>query len=102
MASALEAGQTTDLDPNVLSKLWKIEHKYAVQTLDVTSQQCLRKDNPKLARNYGTNDRMLCYKHINKYFLWTLSLQQRNPKDQVEGTRAANFLSLIVVLFTLF
>ena len=38
MASALEAGRTKDLDPSVLSKLWKIEHEDAVQMLDVTSQ----------------------------------------------------------------
>ena len=30
MVSASEAGRTKDLDPNVLSKLWKIEHNKAV------------------------------------------------------------------------
>ena len=38
MVSASETSRTKKLDPNVLSKLRRINHKDAVKTLDVTSQ----------------------------------------------------------------
>ena len=85
MVSASEAGQTKDLDPNILSKLWKIEYDEAVRTLDVTSQQYLRNNNPKLARNYGTNDRMLCYKHINEYFFMDTFFATKKSKKSSRG-----------------
>ena len=34
----------------------------------VFSQRAIRPTDPTLARNYGTNDRMLRYKRINEYF----------------------------------
>jgi hypothetical protein len=34
----------------------------------VVSQSSKRTDDPKLSRNYGTNDRMLRYKRISEYF----------------------------------
>ena len=51
-----------------LSKIWRIDHEMAEATLEITSQRNRRKDNPKLSRNYGTGDRMLCYRHLNTYF----------------------------------
>ena len=65
MVSASEASRYKKLDPNVLSKLWKIDINDAKRMLEVTSQWNLQKDNPKLARNYGKNDRMLRYKIID-------------------------------------
>ena len=51
-----------------LSKIWQIDLDAAKRTLDVTSQGSVRTHDPKLSRNYGTNDRMLRYKRINEYF----------------------------------
>ena len=51
-----------------LSKVWRISHEDAQQTLDVTSQHGNHPVNPQLSKNYGTNDRMLCYKRTKEYF----------------------------------
>jgi hypothetical protein len=59
MVSATHAGKSTGVDPAHLSKIWKIDLKTAERTLDVVSQNNKRTDDPKLSRNYGTNDRML-------------------------------------------
>ena len=40
----------------------------AKKTLDVTSQRSVRTDNPKLSRNFSTNDRTLRYKHLKEHF----------------------------------
>ncbi len=68
MVSAAHAGKPTGVDPAHLSKIWKIDLKTAERTLDVVSQNNKRTDDPKLSRNYGTNDRMLRYKRISEYF----------------------------------
>jgi hypothetical protein len=68
MVSAAHAGKSKGVDPAHLSKIWKIDLKTAERTLEVTSQNSKRTDDPKLSRNYGTNDRMLRYKRINEYF----------------------------------
>ena len=68
MASAMHAGKYKGIKPAHLSKIWRIDTDTARKTLDITSQRNVRKDNPKLSRNYGTNDRMLRYKHLKDYF----------------------------------
>ena len=40
----------------------------AGDTLDVTAQKKVHGTNPKLAKNYGTNNRMLQYRHLDEYF----------------------------------
>jgi hypothetical protein len=67
--SAARAKQHGGVDAGHLSKVWKIDLEAAQRTLGVTStQQSQQTDNPKLSRNYGTNDRMLRYKRIHEYF----------------------------------
>jgi hypothetical protein len=68
MVSASHAGKPKGVDPAHLSKTWKIDLKTAEKTLEVVSQTNQRTDNPKLSRNYGTNDRMLQHKRINEHF----------------------------------
>ena len=51
-----------------LSKVWRISHEDAQWTLDITSQHGNCPVDPQLSKNYGTNDRMLCYKRIKEYF----------------------------------
>ena len=67
MVSATHAEKSKGVDPAHLSKIWKIDLKTAEWTLDVVSQSNKRTDNPKLSRNYGTNDRTLRYKQIAEY-----------------------------------
>ena len=68
MVSAMHAAKYNGIKPEHLSKIWHIDVDTARKTLDLTSQRSVRKDNPKLSRNYGTNDRMLRYKHLKDYF----------------------------------
>jgi hypothetical protein len=68
MVSSTHAGKSTGVDPAHLSKIWKIDLKTAERTLDVVSQFSKRTDDPKLSRNYGTNDHMLRYRRIAEYF----------------------------------
>ena len=51
-----------------LSKVWRISYEDAQRTLDITSQHGNCPVDPQLSKNYGTNDRMLCYKRIKEYF----------------------------------
>ena len=68
MVSAVHVGKNKNIKANHLSKIWRIDEDTARKTIDITSQHCMRKSDPKLSRNYGTNDRMLRYKHLNEYF----------------------------------
>eukprot|EP00957_Ditylum_brightwellii_P085963 6540385-Ditylum_brightwellii.AAC.1 len=56
MTSATHAGKPKGIDTTHLSKVWKISHEEAVNTIDTTTQHSQQTDDPKLSRNYGTND----------------------------------------------
>ena len=62
--SAVHGGRHEGTKPSELAKLWFIDAYTASKTIDITSQKCVRKYNPKLSRNYGTNNRMLSYKNL--------------------------------------
>ena len=68
MAAAMDAGRAKGVDPEHLSKIWRISWDDAKRTIDVTTQNSVRTQDPTLSRNYGTNDRMLRYKRINTHF----------------------------------
>jgi hypothetical protein len=68
LVSATHAKRHGGVDASHLSKVWKIDVEAAKRTLGVTTQESQRTDNPKLSRNYGTNDRMLRYKRMHEYF----------------------------------
>ena len=68
LVSAAHARRTQGMDAAHLSKVWKISLEQAERTLDITTQTSVRTNDPKLSRNYGTNDKMLRYKRINEYF----------------------------------
>ena len=68
MTSAAHARRSRGVDAKHLSKVWKIDMDSARRTLEVTSQNSTRTDDPKLSRNYGTNDRMLWCKRIDQLF----------------------------------
>jgi hypothetical protein len=66
--SSATASFATGVTPEHLSKVWRISHKEAKRTIDVTSQGSVRPKGPNMSRNYSTNDRMLRYKRIKDYF----------------------------------
>ena len=92
MVSSTHAGKSTGVDPAHLSKIWKIDLKTAERTLDVVSQYSKRTDDPKLSRNYGTNDRMLRYRRIAEYTSsWIRSSPPRRLASRLEVTPVASF-----------
>ena len=44
---------------NKLSKIWKIDKNSAEKTIRITTQHCVKEDNPALSYRHRTNDRML-------------------------------------------
>ena len=66
--SAVTAGNTTGVSAAHLSKIFRISHDEAERTLDATSQLNCQDANSSLARNFGTNDRMLRYRRIDSIF----------------------------------
>ena len=62
------ASRPRGVTPEHLSKIWHISHEDAKRTIDTTTQMSVRTQDPTLLRNYGTNDRMLRYRHIQDYF----------------------------------
>jgi hypothetical protein len=68
MASAVHAKPRRNTTAEHLSKVWRIDLETARKTLDITSQNCGRTDNPELSRNYTTNDKMLTYRRIKDHF----------------------------------
>jgi hypothetical protein len=56
------------VNPEHLSKIWRIFQEDAERTLDNTTHLLQRTTNPELSRNYGTNDRVLRYRRIRDYF----------------------------------
>ena len=59
---------SNDINASHLSKIWRIDHDTAERTLEITTHLARRTTDPKLVRNYNTNDRMLRYKRLNTYF----------------------------------
>ena len=51
-----------------LSKIWKISIDEAAKIIEGTSQNKAHTSDPKIAKNYGTNDRMLRYERLKEYF----------------------------------
>jgi hypothetical protein len=66
--SAIKAGNAGGVSAEHLSKIFRISNEEAERTLDATSQLNCQDANSSLARNFGTNDRMLRYCRINSIF----------------------------------
>ena len=65
---AVSLGKTGGVSPTLLSKIWRIPIEQAEKTLGVTTQLNRQDADSSLARNFGTNDRMLRYKRIKSHF----------------------------------
>ena len=94
MASAVHVERHQGVTAKHLAKIWRIDENVAKRTLDVTSQRSVRTDNPKLSRNYTTNDRMLRYKHLKEYFFMdTLFATSKASKSSHGHTCAQLFVT---------
>ena len=94
LASAAHARRTQGMDAAHLSKVWRISLDQAERTLDITTQTSVRTDDPKLSRNYGTNDRMLRYKRIHEYFFMDTFFATKNAgKSSRQNTCCQLFVS---------
>ena len=94
MVSAVHGGRHQGIKPSDLAKLWRIDEDTAAKTIDITSQRSVRTDNPKLSRNYGTNDRMLRYKHLkHHFFMDTLFATSKADKSSRGNTCAQLFVT---------
>ena len=67
-SSATSASHVKGVTAEHLSKIWKIDKDTANRTIDVTTQRVRRSDDPSLARNFSTNDRMLRYRRLKEHF----------------------------------
>ena len=51
MGSAAHAGKSKGVDDAHLAMIWRIDHKMAEKTLDITNQNSQRTDDTKLSRH---------------------------------------------------
>jgi hypothetical protein len=94
LVSASHARRTQGVDATHLSKTWRISLDAAERTLGITTQTSVRTDNPKLSRNYGTNDRMLRYKRIHEYFFMdTFFATKKAEKSSRKNTCCQLFMT---------
>ncbi len=67
-ASATHAAPPKGISPEILSKVFRIDHDTARRTIDVTTQFNRRDPNSSISRNFSTNDRAQRYRRINSFF----------------------------------
>ena len=94
MMSAVHAGRHQGVNAKHLAKVWRIDENTAKKTLNITSQRSVRTDNPKLSRNFSTNDRTLRYKHLKEHFFMdTLFATSKAGKSSRGNTCAQLFVT---------
>ena len=85
IASAVYGGRKKYIKASHLSKIWHIDKNIAKCTLDITTQRSFWKDNPKLSHNYGTNNRILRYKYLTKFFYMDTLFASSKSKNSSRG-----------------
>lgn len=96
------ASSSRGVSSDHLAKLWRISVEEAKDNLKVTTQNKVHSKDPKLAKNYGTNDRMLRYKHIKEYFFMdTFLATKKGDVSSHDNTCYQLFLSYKNYLFSI-
>ena len=54
--------------PEHLSKVWCISTEDSRRMIETTTQTSVQTQDPTLSHNYGTNNHMIRYRHIQDYF----------------------------------
>ena len=94
MAGSISGGKHNGVDAKHLSNIWCIDHDTAKRIFDVTSQLLVRTNDPRLSRNYGTNDRILRYKRIKDYiFMDTFFATKKAVKSSRGNTCCQLFVT---------
>ena len=101
MAGYVSGVKHHGVDEKHLLKIWCIDHDTAKRTLDVTSKLSVRKNDPKLSRNYGTKDCMLRCKRIKTYFLMDTFFATKKQVNPLEEILVVNYLLLTKGLYLL-
>ena len=102
MVSTVHGGRHQGVKPSELAKLWRIDADTASKTIGITSQRSVRTNTPTLYRNYGTNDRMLRYKHLKEYFFMDTLFATGKADKSSRGNTCAQLFVTDRALFTLF
>ena len=102
MASTTQAGKPRGVDTKHLSKIRRISHGDAKNTIDVPTQASIRKDNPNLSRSYSTNDRMLRYMRIKDFFSMDTIFATKKDGQSSRGHTCCQLLLLIKDSFMLY
>ena len=68
-----------------LSKIWKISIDEGAKTIEGTSQNRVHTSDPKIGKNYGTNDRMLRYETLNEYFYMDILIATSKGGKSLRG-----------------
>jgi hypothetical protein len=87
MVSSTHARMKRNVQAEHLSKIWRIDMETAAKTLDITSQNCDRKQATDLNRNYATNDKMLRYKRIKEFFFMDTFYATRKAGTSSRGNQ---------------
>ena len=102
MASATHAKRSQGVDAEHLSKVWRITVQEAQRTLGITTQDKVHTDNPKLARNYGSNDRMLRYNRIKEFFYMDTFFATSKAGKSTRGHTCCQLFVMSKISFMLF
>ena len=73
------------VDAKHLAKIWRIDLETAEKTIELTTQRVKRSEGDRLSRNYGTSDRMLRYKRLDKYFFMDTFFATKNKGKSSRG-----------------
>ena len=87
MVSSTHARMKRNVQAEHLSKIWRIDIETAAKTLDITSQNCDRKQATNLNRNYATNDKMLRYNRIKEFFFMDTFFATRKAGTSSRGNQ---------------
>ena len=94
MVKATHASRPQGVDAEHLSKIWQISLDDAKRTLDVTRQSQVHTADPTLAKNFGTNDRILRYRHVDEnFFMDTLFATSKAGKSTRGNTCCQLFVT---------
>jgi len=85
MAAAAHARPSRNVTAERLSKVWRIDLETAKRTIDITTQNSAREIDPKLSRNYSTNDKMIRYTRLSQHFFMDTFMATRKAHRSTRG-----------------
>ena len=90
--SAISAGWSKRVTPEILSKIWNIPFDDAARTLGVTTQLIRQDPNSSLTRNASKNDWAVRYQRLKGKFFTDTLFATANTKSLCGNTCAQLFV----------